>query len=158
MKQYLFLLSLTLVLFSCQKKESFKPTDYPEIDGMQGMIDDRSFSAESTSGIIKEFRDTSLFTIVIDGRDYKNDDVILLQYVLPKLTPGSYKINSNYDGNLVNVAAYDNGNDTFYYSNMGALVIDRYMDSTLYGSFDFTTTKGNHIRGTFATKPDYRLE
>lgn len=125
---------------------------------MQGMIDDRSFSVQYTSGIIKEFRDTALFTIVIDGRDYKNDDVILLQYVLPKLTPGSYKINGIYDGSLVNVAAYDNGNDTFYYSNMGALVIDRYVDSTLYGSFDFTTTRGNHIRGTFSTKPDYRIE
>lgn len=158
MKQYLILLLLAVSLYSCDKKESFKPTTYPPLEGMQGNVDNNTFTAQSVSSRITEFKDSSLFAIVVGGYNYDNGEVLLLQFAIPYLMPGAYKITNNSNGGLANMAAYDNGNDTFYYSNMGALVIDRYKDSILYGSFDFTTNKGNHVQGTFTTKPEYRVE
>lgn len=144
-----------LLLASCNKEREFKPDPVEYKDGVHAMVDGAEYEAKTSEALVTDFGNLGSSSLLIRARNEATSENITLYYYLDEVEPGEYQLKGDAQSPK-STAALQTGVQV-YYAEEGMLTIDTYDEGVIKGQFNFTTTHGEELEGTFSLEPELRI-
>ena len=147
MKNILFLFALFffLMFISC-KKSKVEPITFSATPAMSAKVNGSEWTASSLNASLIYGTPTELN---VNGGQMSDNEIIYLALRNYSNSPGAYYVGN---GNQ-SYAFYEKDGQTIYYAEKGQVVIVNVLAGLIQGTYNFTTTNGITITGTFTVAP-----